>query len=672
VSRDGDQRGRTVLVDRVLLFAAAGLAVLLPLFLAPAPLASPETFLHLEAGRLIARTGPYQAEEPFLHAAEEGPPRFGSWLGDLLLFRTWEAWGPGGLRGLAAVLAVLLAALLVAYLARHTSGPLLVVLGLVLADWLLLPYLHPTPTLMALPLLVAGFLFLSGGDRPVPALRIPSAFLLAALAVNLDPEMAFAFLALYAVFFAVQLLRALSGLGTGEPDLPDFRYLLTHLAALLAIAAGTLANPWHYRLPIILWERAVFWSALLPDRTFLNPLGPGLSPAPLAGALGAITILGLNLAGRFLGHGERRGGVAAPALLAASLVATAGALLSVRHVWLLLLPLLYGVRRGSPMGAALASRSEAPAVRRALLRSALLLLVLGAAGLITALEPRVRATYRRVAVLEEYLVEDVDAQVLPADAARFLQEAGVGGPLFNEPAWGGYLSHALAGSPVFLDSRLGRVPAHVREAAAGVLPGGEEAGRLLGDYDLHLAVLRADRPPPGKPGEWARVFRNSLAAVYMRHAPQTLGRFVRAARYYRHHAIPQGVAERFEEAVVIEANPVWAADFRILGEGVLNQILKLYRQMAQAREREERVAVLRRLGNLYAGLGLYDSALREWSRGLQLRERDRNLLYNIGVAQLRLQRPEEARRTFQTYRVLYPEDQEADRILRALDQDLSF
>ena len=89
-------------------------------------------------------------------------------------------------------------------------------------------------------------------------------------------------------------------------------------------------------------------------------------------------------------------------------------------------------------------------------------------------------------------------------------------------------------------------------------------------------------------------------------------------------------------------------------------------------DRDAWVSRLRRAGNLYARLGLYDSALREWNRALQIRERDRNLLFNIGLAQIKLDRMAEARRTYQTYHVLYPEDDEVVRTLQALDHVLAF
>lgn len=651
--------GRLVLASRVLLFAVCWAAALLPVVVAMAPLASSRTFLHLEEGRRIAANGLHAS--PQAGEAEPGGAPSTTWLADLLLDRVHEAGGPLGLRLLAAAMASIVMGGLALWLSRTSRSPFLTALGLILPAYLLLPYLHPSPELLALPVLLAGSFLLSRADRPSSLWGAAATYLIAAAAANLDAEMAAAFLLLYGLLL---LLHAPVALLRGARDGTAGRWAGTHLWCFALGLAGLLSNPWPLRLPAVLWRRVSL------DPVFPRAgagLGPAITVAALAGMAGVLVLVGLDLAAVLLGHRSERGASVAQAVCA--LAAAAGAALSVPRFWLLFPALLLVLHERSPLALALGQRGGG--VRRAphgVGWPALLVLLL--ALLPASLDARVRLTARRLAVPEEFM-EEVDPDALPVDAARFLREAGIQSRLFHEPAWGGYLDFELPGADSFPDPHLATLPAHLREAVSEILAGGPEASRLLRDYDIHLLVVRDDRSPPGRSGEWARVFRNRLATIYLERVPATLDLLVRASRYYRSRSIPQGAAENFEESVVLEANPSWSEEFHILTQGAQRTAARLYTRIAGTQDRDERVALLRRLGNLYARLGLHDSALREWTRALQIRERDRNLLYNIGVAQLRLDRLEDARRTFQTYHVLYPEDREVERTLEALDQALS-
>lgn len=115
-----------------------------------------------------------------------------------------------------------------------------------------------------------------------------------------------------------------------------------------------------------------------------------------------------------------------------------------------------------------------------------------------------------------------DAAVLPVRAARYLAEAGLGGPHFNSFDDGGYLSYALPGVPVFIDGRVQAYPPalfqRLREAHASPAAFDRflrEIGASWALVQRRKAETTGDGLLDGAAG-WALVYWDDINEVFVR------------------------------------------------------------------------------------------------------------------------------------------------------------
>lgn len=456
-----------------------------------------DTYWHLATGQWILQHGAIPMEDPFSHTMRGAPWTSHEWLSQVILARTHEVAGWGGLVALtglayAATIALLLRALL------EKLEPIRAVLFAVLAVLMVNTHVLARPHMLAMPLMMLWAVSLV---RARDADQAPSMLLLPVLVVWANLHGGFTFGLALAGFFAAEAVYDNWQRGQARKAIRDWTPFV-----LLAIACG-LATPHGPQAYLFTWQ------VLMEDKFALSRISEWASPSfhhfqPLElwllGGLAMVLHQGLRLpAGRLL-------------LLLGLLHL---ALKHVRNVELvgLLGPLVIASalaqqwRRGAGEPTSPASGLDRLSARLAH-PAGIWSVVIAACAFVTA--PML------VQRLRPALPPESAAPVKAIQAAR---DAGVTHrPVLNQYGWGGYLIYV--GIPVGIDGRadMYRDAFLKRYLQAIDLTAPDGLVELLARYDIAWSIL-----PPGTPAialldrlpGWRRLYADKTAVVHVRTSP---------------------------------------------------------------------------------------------------------------------------------------------------------
>lgn len=437
---------------------------------------------HLTVGRIICETGQVPRQDPLCYTSDGVDWINLNWLAQVIVYRTYLAWGFGGAIALAA--------------AVHTLTLLLTALHLRARR------VRPLPALAALALVGAALLLVRG-------LR-PQMFTFALLALcawilgRPDPERRLGLGGAAALTVALALWNQLHGGFV-------FGYGLVGLAALsTSIASGLTGMGWLPRRALLLCGALALglasfalhphgFDALVYAVTYKSALGPQLFTIDELMPLDLDSPLGLGVLGF---------------VVAASLALVRGARPHAADAFVCLVFLVETLRVkrvavplalfGAPVVAAWWSEvMDAARPRLAVLLAALDVrleplvrvvpwtLGLAAVGWLTLVAPRLTPPG-----VPGQLSRDLDPVALPVEAALYLKRSGAQGRVFNEYHLGGLLGWVL-----YPERRLaidGRGDLHARSGAfadclevTGVGPRWRE---LLTAWEVDLVVSRTRTP----------------------------------------------------------------------------------------------------------------------------------------------------------------------------------
>ncbi len=657
---------RSGLAGAVAALALAAQAALV-LWFAAGPILTDDLWWHLAMGEVYAREGPWpEGGDPLLHTAHEDAPVQHEWLFGVVVHGIEQVAGFHGLRA-AHGLTVLAIVLLVLSLFRRAAGSLVTAclataIFLALSWWRLLQ-LRPDLASIAATLVLYRLL-LERGVVPGRG-RVAAAVLLLGVWANLH--------SLFAIG-PLLLVAALSGLAAHA--------ILARVAAEPADAAGRARA-----------LGAALGLGLLA--TLLNPRGPAqhltfftstaetgiwrvvdewmpFSPLSPAGYLQGVTLLSWVLTDavlvllaigavlafvRFLRapspEALRRLDPMGLALAAAGVVAL---LVSIRFLWMGVLPLLYLLRLGRTLPAPAAASW------------------IGAAACAALAVAFFRGDFRSVApVLPEtpgaWLAEPFVRDKYQLAGVRFLRETGLEGRLYNKYAMGGFLGYWLGPRlRTYVDSRTEHYPAEVLEEYSAV---GSRQGRRPGEDFRDVLERRgvdiffgAGFPRPAdRDGlletsdhladdpDWILVSRSVTHAIHLRRGAQSRENLRRVAAWYAREGVPFDPERGLDVVAVVETQPSWAARWAMLprqGEALL--------AATRSPDEPERLRALDALGRTLALLGAHERQIQLNRAALELAPRApaprRRVIYGL----LRLGRGVEAQRELRRLLQVAPGD----------------
>jgi hypothetical protein len=386
-------------------------------------LADPDTYLHIAAGRWMLGHLALPLADPFSHSMAGAAWLPHEWLAEIALAAAFALGGWSGVVLLAAASFAIAVALLLRLLLERLD-PLAALVATVAAIALLMPHLLARPHLLALPLLVVwcGRLFVARDTN-----RAPPFWLVPAMALWANLHASFVFGLALAGFLAVE---AVLSPGPGETRRSVARrwglFLLAAVMAALVTPYGPAGVVQPFRLMAMPGLQSTFAEWLSPD--FRN------APALELWILGALLIGFVS-------------GVRLPLTRALLLVGLVHMTLQhARHEDLL--AVVGPLAAATPLGHALAvsgasvgssrvrrwfARLAVPAAVPACLLTVAVAVVL---SLPTLMRPIARA----------------DDPVTPGTALAAAERLGLGGPVYNSEAFGGYL--LFRGVPSFIDGRV--------------------------------------------------------------------------------------------------------------------------------------------------------------------------------------------------------------------------
>ncbi|MBI3298086.1 MAG: hypothetical protein HYZ75_07980 [Elusimicrobia bacterium] len=509
----------------------AARACVLPIL--AAPVSNPDLFWHLNAARRILEEGRLPRYDSWSFTRLGAPWVDFEWAFQLSAYAVHESAGWGGLWALKALLWTLCAAL-VELLGRLSGGAARGRLLLVFWAAMSLGRAELKPELFSAVFFLAGLWRLEAGRRglletPRPARAALAAAATFALWANLHPGFAggLGLLAVYAALSSGPQRRALA-------------------AAAAAGAAATLLNPYgwgvwavladHARHAGLLSRHILEWRALSAAHPMHWPALAVLGAAAAASAAdralsrGSAASGSVGAADRALSRGSAASGSVGAAVLAPRR-ARFSALEASAWVWGLaaLRQARHMTYAGPLAGLALLESSTAladrmglsPARRRVVAACA----ALAAAGFLA----------QKAAVLCLPL-RAVELGLFPVRAAEFVAADGEfrRRRLFNEWGWGGYLAWRLGpDTRVFMDGRylfhglLGTVFDAARSPATW--------RDLLDGWGIEWAMVTDESRGGFEPFEWALVYRDPAARVYVRR-----GAFSNAWIREREVPVPRG------------------------------------------------------------------------------------------------------------------------------------
>jgi hypothetical protein len=508
-----------------------GLLGLLAFAAAATPLRNFDYWWHLATGRLILGEGRVPHADPFSFTAAGAPWIDHEWLFQVLLHLGHTTVTPAGLVALKIAAVMLLAWLLAARLWREGHGPAgtAVILAPALAGAAFRLDVRPElATLLLLPAAIELAIRGRDGGGRRPLLALP---LLAAIGANLHVGIILLpviLLAGAALTFLHERFVATPG-ASGSAAAASFapRLALTALASALA----TGLNPYGWRIWSVPFELSRILAGLpSPNLEWARP-APGAFPLFFAAAAIAVLVLAAGF--------RRIDPIGATALLIAAVLAV----LHLRNIGLFFLLLPLGLARPARALVAAAQRGRfyragtaGGRVRPGFVAAAVVLV--GSIPAIALLPPRLVWGF------------GVAADNEPRAAADFLEREQVGGRLFNDVRFGGYLIWRRAPAHgVYIDGR--------NEVYAGLLKETFEALKDPGAWTAHLERHAIDAaflryPPakqrvlyPGRPGgppiagerafaaayfpkdRWALVYWDDDAMIYLKRGPMHAARIAR-------------------------------------------------------------------------------------------------------------------------------------------------
>ena len=430
-------RGEALLLRLLLLLMALAATL--------SPIRNYDYWWHLRTGALILDEMAVPRADPFSFTAAGSPWVDHEWLAQVLMYLGHVLLGPGALVLVKSGLVILLGLLMVRYLQREGHGPagasVLVLLALAGASFRI-DVRPELATLLLVPLTLHLVIRARDADSAGPLLGV---VVLTAVGINLHVGVLLV-PALLAAGWCASLLASVAARGaaangvsagkaTAGSAAPLDRFLRrlawTTLASLLAVGA----NPRGFAVYAVPFQlRNLLTSLSLQNQEWIRP-APEQFPLFFA-ALGLSAVV-------LLAGIRSTDPVAAPALL----ICGALAVLHLRNIGLFFLVLPYGIGRPARALVDLVKTTvlyrwgtQGEKVRPGLI--AAMVLLLSSFPLFLALPPRPSIGLGMAGDNE------------PSAAVDFLQREGVGGRLFNDVRFGGYLiwrRHPAA--KVFIDGR---------------------------------------------------------------------------------------------------------------------------------------------------------------------------------------------------------------------------
>ena len=514
----GARRGDRLLLGLLLLLLAAATTL--------SPIRNYDYWWHLKTGERILSEGHIPRADPYSFTAPETPWIDHEWLFQVLAYAGHAALGPDLLVLVKSALLMGLIALAARMLLREGHGPAgsAVLLMLALVGGAFRFDVRPElATLLIVPLVVhlAMRARRDGGTRPLAAI-----VLLTALGANLHVGILLVPAILWGATVATLLASRLAPFRApardaagGEPGGFTARLALTALAATLA--AG--ANPYGLRIYAVPFElRHLLQGLPWPN---LEWVAPTWGTTPLFFVAAGLALFVLLLGARAADP------IGAPALV----LCLAIAFLHVRNVGLFFLLIPWGLARPARHLVDRVKESwlyrrgtGGEAVRPGFVVAAVLLA--GGIPLLLWLPPEPRFGI------------GMDAGNEPRRAVDFLERERIGGPLYNDVRFGGYLIWRLfPGQRVFIDSRNEIYGDLMRDIAASLQAPGAWTS-FLGRHRIETAFLRYNptlqkvvyTAPDGSrrtgerafsatyfPGtEWALVYWDDDVMVMLRRSPE--------------------------------------------------------------------------------------------------------------------------------------------------------
>lgn len=524
------------------------LIALLTALAAMHPIRDPDFGWHLALGRYVAEHGSVPTAEPFTHTARGAPMVAHEWLSQLLLHAGAEAVGLFGLRLLhGAAVALLLAGLFV--MSRRAGSPPAIALLAVLAYALIARSrfeLRPQLINLAMTMALYQFVFM---ERPaLHARQLVGIGCAVALWANLHAG-ATLFPVLVAVYLSVEAATQFSGLRRPRADDLGRGSLLRLLALAATSLVAVLCTPNHVRLFPYLLESGRLNRGLSAEWSSIVDFWGDPLNFPLE--LETLALAGACVIAAAVARARRE----APSQIAVVLFLALLPLAAQRFVDLYFAPLLFAA-------AALGQWWGAPA-RSATSRQWTVVL---SAACVALIAPLAIGSQLSGQPLRHWLSPQGNFQAVsfPGGAVSFLEQARLGGRLFNIERWGGYLLlRTYEQYPIFIDGRWVTLGRKVTRDALTIERRLEGTFEKLDAYGIDILLL----PRGWMTGEisrehgWLAAFENFNAGVYLR--ANDSANLARCREYYAARGVSFDPAVGFDGRAAASANPGWARHLRV-------------------------------------------------------------------------------------------------------------
>jgi hypothetical protein len=457
---------------------------------------------HIAVGKVMLDSGGLMREDFFSHTAYGQPFLAYEWLSQLIFAAVYEFAGLDAVAVLAAAIIAFAYALVAGFLIRRGVAADLVILTVGAGALLGMTHWAARPHMFSFAATAILLRLLEPGNRARVLWFVP----LFALWVNLHPGFLFG-LGVLGVMTVGDLIEAV----TGDDKAGWRRAARYHATALALGGVATLLNP--YGIGLHLHSLGHLGNAEMM-RTTVEFRSPDFHTS-----IGLVFLAALLVV--IAAIGSRRSRLQAPTLLIV-LATVALSMRSWRYIalfGLVTLPLLAIAlvddwERWMPSvlrepGRALAAGDRL--ARRGGVALAFLVVLVWA---VLPGDGRVR----------QYVATEFDPDVFPANAVKFAREHKVGGRLYNEYKWGGYLVLSWPEQRVFIDgladfygTRIFRDYRHV----AGLRPGWRE---VLSRWNIDLVLMPADSSVAAElvrePG-WHELYRDEMSVLLQRGKPIT-------------------------------------------------------------------------------------------------------------------------------------------------------
>jgi hypothetical protein len=579
------------------------------------PIFTDDLWWHLALGRAYLAEGPWLAADPLLFSAQ-GPPTPASWLFDAASYGLLDL---GGLTLLRIFHVAWVAGLLAfAWRSFRRSGATRAVAGLATSAFIVLAayrLFQLRPELATILATLALYALLFSSERVPSYGRVALATLLCALWANLHAGFLLGPILLAGALLGIVITLPLQPTRRRSSQILRTRRL--GLALGLAIAASLLnpQGPDAYLAYFAAGDSTPDLSVVGDEWTPLHLFSLPRSnspPAPVVWGifwllLPAVALTALRALHSWRDDDESRW--VDPALLALAAAGWVAGLLAVRFSWLACFALLLLARTSR--------HAPRPAITSSVAAAGSLLLVpgylvLGDWPFLSQGVPRDLAGYAVPYPAHKYY----------ANAAWFLQDAGVEGRLFTAYDQGGFYGFWLAPRVrPFVNGSLNVPQATLDDYLAiqtghGLTSRSEMLERLAAhDIDLFLGTGLPSAPRPNRPWRyttshleeapgWLLVYRNLQSALYLRVSADNHEQIARIDRYYESNGVPIDPIAGLDVGAISRQAPAWA-----IREGLVPPRFPELLAERYAVQPGRRIPAQNRLANLHAGLGLYERAV---------------------------------------------------------------